>query len=99
MGQTTRINPITGVTDMAFYGILPAGGWMKKAVRGAMAAVVMVASAGCMMMGNGTARPADSEFGMGPRASAGGRYSATIAAPEPLRVRRMQSVRVMVRTA
>jgi hypothetical protein len=36
---------------------------------------------------------------MGPRASAGGRYSATLEAPEPLRVRRMQSVRVMVRTA
>ncbi|HET7231989.1 MAG TPA: FixH family protein [Longimicrobium sp.] len=84
---------------MAFYGILPAGGWMKKMVRGAMAGAALAAAAGCMMMGNGMARPADAEFGMGPRVSASGRYSATIEAPEPLRVRRMQTVRVTVRTA
>lgn len=84
---------------MAFYGILPAVGWAGQAVRGALAGAALIAATGCMMMGTGVARPADAEFGMGPRASAGGRYRAALESPEPLRVRRMQSVRVNVRTA
>lgn len=73
-------------------------GW-RTAVRTGIAAAALLLSAGCMMMGNGQPRPADSEFGMGPRTSAGGRYQATLEAPEPLRVRRMHTVRLKVMSA
>lgn len=84
---------------MAFYGILPVKGWARRLARGVGAGAALIAAAGCMMMSNGTARPAASAFGMGPRVSSGGRYTATIEAPEPLRVRQMQRVRVNLRTA
>jgi hypothetical protein len=41
-------------------------------------------------------RPAASEFGLGPRTSADGRYVATLAPERPLRPRQMQTVRVTV---
>jgi hypothetical protein len=47
-----------------------------------------------MMHGTGATRPAASEFGLGPRTSAGGRYVATLAPGRPLRPRQMQTVRV-----
>jgi hypothetical protein len=63
-----------------------------------MLAVVLLA--GCnlfMTMNHGAAqRPADSEFGLGPRASASGTYVATIETSQPLRVRRMQTVKLTV---
>ena len=71
-------------------------GW-KRTARGA-AAAGMLALGGCMMMSQAE-RPAESEFGMGPRTSAGGRYQATLEAPEPLRVRRMHTVRLRVTSA
>lgn len=71
----------------------------RMAVRTGVAAAALLLSTGCIMMGNGQPRPADSEFGMGPRTSAGGRYQATLETPEPLRVRRMHAVRLTVRTA
>ena len=49
--------------------------------------------------GTGVKRPAASEFGLGPRASAGGRYVATLQPANPLRPRKMQTVRVIVRDA
>ena len=52
-----------------------------------------------MMHGTGAKRPAPSEFGLGPRASAGGRYVATLEPGKPLRPRQMQTVRVTVRDA
>jgi hypothetical protein len=52
-----------------------------------------------LMMHGRAERPAESEFGLGPRASAGGVYVATIEPLEPLRVRRMQRVRLTLRTA
>jgi hypothetical protein len=49
------------------------------------------------MMGHGAKRPAASEFGLGPRASALGRFVGTLEADGALRVRQMQTVRVVVR--
>ncbi len=65
------------------------------------AAISMTACSHAMMMihGTGAKRPAASEFGLGPRASAGGRYVATLEPVEPLRPRQMQTVLVVVRDA
>ena len=52
-----------------------------------------------MLHGTGVKRPAASEFGLGPRASAAGRYVATLEPSNPLRPRKMQTVRVIVRDA
>jgi hypothetical protein len=43
--------------------------------------------------------PAQSEFGLGPRVSAAGHYTATLQPAEPLRQRALQSVRVLVTDA
>ena len=65
------------------------------------AAISMTACGHVMMMihGTGAKRPAASQFGLGPRASAGGRYVATLEPARPLRPRQMQTVRVTVRDA
>jgi hypothetical protein len=62
-------------------------------------AVSLTACSHAMMMIHftGVKRPAPSEFGLGPRVSASGRYVATLAAARPLRPRQMQTVRVIVR--
>ena len=64
-------------------------------------AISMTACSHAMMMihGTGAKRPAASEFGLGPRASAAGRYVATLEPARPLRPRQMQTVRVTVRDA
>src|SRR4029078_8968634 len=64
-------------------------------------ALSMTACSHAMMMihGTGARRPAASEFGLGPRASAGGRYVATLEPARPLRPRQMQNGRVPVRDA
>ena len=64
-------------------------------------AISMAACSHAMMMihGTGAKRPAASEFGLGPRASAGGRYVASLEPGKPLRPRQMQTVRVVVRDA
>jgi hypothetical protein len=64
-------------------------------------AISMTACSRAMMMihGTGATRPEASEFGLGPRTSAGGRYVATLEPAKPLRPRQMQSVRVTVRDA
>jgi hypothetical protein len=64
-------------------------------------AISMTACSHAMMMihGTGAKRPAPSEFGLGPRPSAGGRYVATLEPGTPLRPRQMQTVRVVVRDA
>ena len=64
-------------------------------------ALSMTACSHAMMMihGTGAKRPAASEFGLGPRPSAGGRYVATLEPGKPLRPRQMQTVRVVVRDA
>ena len=64
-------------------------------------AISMTACSHAMMMihRTGATRPAATEFGLGPRASAGGRYVATLEPGQPLRPRQMQTVRVVVRDA
>ncbi len=64
-------------------------------------AISMTACSHAMMMihGTGAKRPSASEFGLGPRPSAGGRYVATLEPGKPLRPRQMQTVRVVVRDA
>src|SRR3954469_2451791 len=63
------------------------------------AAISMTACSHAMMMihGTGAKRPAASQFGLGPRASSGGRYVATLEPASPLRPRQLQTVRVTVR--
>jgi len=65
------------------------------------AAISMTACGHVMMMihGTGAKRPVASEFGLGPRTSAAGRYVATLEPAKPLRPRQMQTVRVTVRDA
>jgi hypothetical protein len=68
----------------------------------ALAVVGAVAVTGCghvmmmMMHGGGAARPAATEFGAGPRASASRRFIATLQPEQPLRPRRMQAMRVAI---
>ena len=64
-------------------------------------AISVTACSHAMMMihGTGAKRPAASEFGLGPRSSAGGSYVATLEPAKPLRPRQMQTVRVTVRDA
>jgi len=70
----------------------------------ALALVAAVAVTGCshiMMMthGRAVARPAETEFGTGPRASASRQFTATLQPDQPLRPRRMQTVRVAITDA
>lgn len=51
------------------------------------------------MVHGGAKRPAQSEFGLGPRVSAAGRYSAVLEPAEPLRTRKLQTIQVAVRDA
>jgi hypothetical protein len=66
-----------------------------------MAAAAPIACSHAMMMihGTGATRPAASEFGLGPRTSAGGRYVVVLEPAAPLRPRQMHTVRVIVRDA
>lgn len=79
---------------------------MKTAIRVALAITVTVVSVGCghmlsHMMGFSAhaVRPADSEFGRGPRASQRDLYAATLQPTEVLRVRRLQTVAVRITDA
>jgi len=70
----------------------------------ALALVAAVAATGCghlmmMMHGSDVARPAETEFGTGPRASASLQFTATLQPDQPLRPRRMQTVRVAITDA
>ena len=69
----------------------------------ALTVVAAVAVTGCghmmMMHGGNVARPAATEFGTGPRASASRQFTATLQADQPLRPRRMQIVRVAITDA
>lgn len=74
-------------------------------IRSALVTAVVVAAAvaatGCghvmmMMHGKNVARPAATEFGMGPRASASRQFTATLQPDELLRPRRMHTLRVAI---
>lgn len=65
----------------------------------ALSAVLLGACSHLMMMMHGDVEPPPaSEFGFGPRASAGGLYEATIEPAEPLRTRRLHTVKLSLRT-
>ena len=67
---------------------------------GILVAVVGTLAGGhVLMMGAGVPRPAESEFGLGPRASAARMYTATLVPAAPLRPRTMQTVQVAVTDA
>ena len=77
---------------------------IRTAFVAALAVVAAVAVTGCghvmtMMHGNNFARPAETEFGNGPRASASRQFTATLQPDQPLRPRRMQTVRVAITDA
>lgn len=65
--------------------------------------VSMIVLGGCgrvMMLLHGNLKPpAESEFGLGPRVSTSGVYQVVIEPEAPLRTRKLQSVKVIVRTA
>jgi hypothetical protein len=67
----------------------------------ALTVAAATASTGCghlmmMMHGKNVARPAETEFGTGPRASASRQFMVTLQPEQPLRPRRMQTVRVAI---
>lgn len=70
----------------------------------ALTVVAAVAATGCghammMMHGRNVARPPATEFGNGPRTSAARQFTATLQPDQPLRPRRMQTVRVAIADA
>ena len=65
---------------------------MKTVIRLAFGITVAILAVGCTH----AVRPADSEFGRGPRTSELHRYTATLQPIEVLRVRRMQTVSVRI---
>jgi hypothetical protein len=66
-----------------------------------IAAATLTACSHAMMTihGTGAKRPAAGDFGLGPRPSVGGRYIALLEPFQPLRPRRMQTVRVRLHDA
>jgi hypothetical protein len=63
----------------------------------ALALVALIA--GCESKGAGAARPAAREFGLGPRTSAQQVYAATLQPRQPLRVRQLQTLPVLITDA
>ena len=51
---------------------------------------------GHLLMMRAAPRPAASEFGLGPRTSGGGLYTATLIPTEPMRPRKLQTVQVAI---
>lgn len=80
-----------------------AAGRSRMMKRGAAALLGLLLLGGCthvmMMMHGRVERPSASEFGLGPRRSAGGTYLVTLEPVEPLRTRRLQASRLVLRTA
>jgi hypothetical protein len=76
---------------------------IRTAFVSVLAVAAAIAATGCghlmMMHGKNVARPAEAEFGTGPRASAARQFTATLQPGEPLRPRRMQSMRVAITDA
>ena len=65
----------------------------QHAVVALLAGVMVLAACGHAQ------KPAESEFGLGPRKSAQGYFVATLQPAEPLRVRKMQTVQVAIKDA
>jgi len=78
--------------------------WPARIGLAILAAVTLMSVTGCghmmmMMHGTGAVLPPASEFGLGPRTSTQGLYTATLQPSQPLRPRQMQTVRVIVADA
>jgi hypothetical protein len=70
----------------------------------ALAFAAAISATGCghlmmMMHGKNVSRPAATEFGIGPRTSAAQQFTATLQPDQPLRPRRLQTVRVAITDA
>jgi hypothetical protein len=70
----------------------------------ALAVIAAIGTTGCahLMMtvhGKNVSRPAVTEFGIGPRTSATHQFTATLQPDQPLRPRRLQTVRVAITDA
>ena len=77
---------------------------IRTAFVAALVVAAAVATTGCghammLMHGKNVARPAATEFGIGPRVSASRQFTATLQSERPLRPRRMQTVRVAITDA
>jgi len=76
----------------------------KETLKRMVAIFIMIAALGgsvacahaMMMSGRGAKRPATSEFGLGPRPSARGLYTATLEPSRELRPRQMQTIRIAI---
>jgi hypothetical protein len=74
----------------------------KLAAISVVIAAAALAAAACghvAMMGRGVERPAAEAFGLGPRVSEKQAYTATLQPAQPLRVRRLQTVPVLITDA
>jgi YtkA-like len=72
---------------------------IQRGIRGNLVRIVVIAGAMAMSAACGhmdVQRPADSEFGPGPRDSAQHVYVATLKPAQPLRVRKLQTVAVAI---
>jgi hypothetical protein len=76
--------------------------WVKSISVAVLTGTLVLGVAGCghmMMLGHGAEPPSESEFGLGPRTSAQGLYTATLEPSRPLRPRQMDKVRVLIEDA
>ena len=71
------------------------GGFVLVGILVALSAL----AGGHLLMMRHAPRPAASEFGLGPRTSGGGLYTATLIPTEPLRPRKLQTVQVAIADA
>ena len=76
----------------------------RTAFVAALAVAAAVGATGCghvmmMMHGKNVARPSETEFGTGPRTSPSRHFTATLQPDQPLRPRRMHTVRVAITDA
>ena len=68
----------------------------RRLVVAVLAATLATAATAGLFGRSDVQRPAAGEFGLGPRASAKHTYTATLRPPQPLRLREMQSVPVLI---
>ena len=72
-------------------------GQRRAVIAAVLSSVLAFAANDALAAGKHKAEPpAQSEFGLGPRASVGGHYTAVIQPSQPLRPRQMQTVKVVV---
>ena len=82
----------------------PTPRWNRRIAAVFLTGLVVVNVSACshmmmMLHGTGAVPPPASEFGLGPRVSTQGLYTARLEPTQPLRPRQMQTVRLVVRDA